>query len=38
MFPASLDAHDYSPGGKVSLSPLTDAAVQGMVKARTFHP
>jgi hypothetical protein len=38
MFPASLDAHDSSLRGKVSFMPLTDDAVQNMVKARTFHP
>lgn len=38
MFPTNLDAHDSSPGGQASLVPLTDTAVGGMVKARTFHP
>ena len=37
MFPASLDSYDSSPGGQVGLLPLTDTAVQGKVKARTFH-
>jgi hypothetical protein len=36
--PAGLDAHDSPPRGQVSLLPLTNATVQGMVKARIFHP
>jgi hypothetical protein len=36
MLPASLDAHDSSPGGQASLLPLTDTVVQGTVKVRTF--